>query len=295
MNKSKIVVTGGAGFIGTNFLHALREKYNDAEIVSVDIRKPTYPVSGVKYDLCDVRDEEKLSSVLEGSSKIFHLAALIGTHESIEKPYASFETNVQGTINILEHARTHDTEVFVAGMPGIWNNPYSISKDSAVRMAVCYYETYGVKVSVLRWYSVYGPYQYLERYNKAVPTFINNALQGKPLTIYGDGTQVADFIYTDDAIWYAIAMLENKHWGKVVQCASGTGISVNELAETIKELCNSDAKTIHSPMRMGEPPQSIVIAETTQLTELFPERKQISLRDGLAETISYYKEHPPLD
>jgi nucleoside-diphosphate-sugar epimerase len=295
MNKQKVIVTGGAGFIGTNFLHTLQQKYKDVELISVDIRKPIYPVDGVVYELCDVRDAHSLSLVLKGATKIFHLAAIIGTHESVESPYASFDTNVQGTINVLEYGRLYDVEIFIAGMPGVWNNPYSISKDAAVRMAVSYYETYGLKVCVLRWFSVYGPYQYLERYNKAVPTFINRALRNQPIPIYGDGNQVADFIFTSDAAFYAIGMLEKAQWGKVVQCASGRGISANELAACIIELCGSSSKIEHLPMRKGEPLHSVIVADTAGLKEIFPTHNPVDLREGLKETIEYYREYPPLD
>lgn len=295
MNQTKIVVTGGAGFIGTNLLHILRLKYPDAELISLDIREPTYRIDGLDYRICDVRNAEHVSSQLEGAHKVFHLAALIGTHESLDDPYAAFETNVQGTLNILETARKHDIEVFVAGMPGIWNNPYSISKDAAVRMAMTYYETYGVKVAALRWYSVYGPYQYVSRYNKAVPTFIANALQGKPLPVYGNGTQIADFLHTDDAIWYAINMLEHKKWGLVVPCASGEGISANSLARLIIDMTGSQSTIQHLSMRAGEPLDSAVVADTSVLDDLFPDHRRITLQDGLRDTIKYYQEHPALD
>lgn len=291
----KIIVTGGAGFIGTNLLHLLRKRYHHALLVSIDIRKPTYPVDGVSYELCDIRDSKKLTDVMENADKIFHLAALIGTHESLDRPYDAFDTNVQGTINVLECAKRFNSKVFVAAMPGIWNNPYSISKDASVRMAKCYYESFQTKVSALRWFSVYGPYQYVARYNKAVPTFINQALKNEPLTVYGDGNQVADFIHVDDALTYAIEMLEQQHWGKVVECASGKGISVNELAKNIISLCNSSSPILHVPMRLGEPSGAVVVANTEQLDELFPLYKRASLQDGLRNVIEYYKSHPAVD
>ncbi len=211
----RICVTGGSGFIGTNLLHALKNRYHRAEVISIDIRRSSYPVKGISYEHCDVRDKNALYRILAGSDKIFHLAALIGTHESFDHPQVVFETNIGGTLNVLEFAKGQSTEVFIAGMPGIWNNPYSISKDGAVRLAISYNEAYGVHACSLRWFSVYGPYQYVIRYKKAVPTFIHSALQGEPIQIYGDGAQVADFIYVDDAVNMAIDMLEGKQWGRV--------------------------------------------------------------------------------
>lgn len=295
MKKQKIVVTGGAGFIGTNMLIALKSRYPDADIMSVDIREPGYPIKGVTYKNCDVRSRDKLFIVLADADKIFHLAAHIGTHESFDEPFKVFEINVGGTLNVLDFVKTNfNTELYIAGMPGIWNNPYSISKDSAVRMAISYYETYKIKVSVLRWYSVYGPYQYVSRYNKAVPTFIYNALNNKPIPVYGDGNQVADFIYVDDAVNLAIDSLEQKEWGKTIHCATGIGISVNNLVKKIIKLCNSKSVVQYLPMRAGEPPNAKVIADVTELNKNY-KRKLLTLDEGLAKTVLYYKENKPVD
>lgn len=291
----KIAVSGGAGFIGTNLLLLLRKRYPNCELMSLDVRAPSYPVDGVDYQRVDVTDLLALKTFLEPVDKIFHLAASIGTHESLDSPFGVFETNVKGTLNVLECARQFDIEVFVAGMPGIWNNPYSISKDAAIRMARCYYETYGTKVCVLRWFSVYGDYQYVARYNKAVPTFISQALDGKPLTVYGDGEQVADFILVDDAVLYAVRMLEEKQWGNVIECATGQGISVNDLVNKIIQLSGSDSTVQHLPMRQGEPAGSHVVADTAKIDTLFPDVKRVDVQEGLKRTIEYYRAHPAID
>ncbi|PIS22631.1 hypothetical protein COT50_00750 [candidate division WWE3 bacterium CG08_land_8_20_14_0_20_41_10] len=295
MKNLKIAVTGGAGFIGTNLLQELKKRYIDAEIISIDIRNPQYPVSGIKYELCDVRLKDRLFTPLNSSNKIFHLAALIGTHESFDNPSEVFETNIGGVLNILDFVkRNPQTELFVAGMPGIWNNPYSISKDAAVRMALAYYETYLIKVSILRWYSVYGPYQYINRYNKAVPTFITKALNNEPLPVFGNGNQTSDFIYVQDAVNLAIDSLENRKWGKVIQCASGKGITVNQLVNKIIKLCKSSSKVAHLPMRIGEPENAYVVADTEELKKHYS-RKPITLDEGLSKTITFYQQTKILD
>lgn len=291
----KICVTGGAGFIGTNLLQALQTKYPDAILVSVDIRQPANPVDTVDYTICDVRDADKLETLLNKCSKIFHLAASIGTHESYDSPSEVFDINIGGTLNVLEYARKHDVEVFVAGMPGVWNNPYSISKDAAVRLVKSYNETYDTMVCSLRWYSVYGPYQYVARYNKAVPTFIHNTLHEQAIPVYGDGEQVADFIYVDDATNLAIAMLEQQRWGDVYQCGSGKGTSVNDLVQKIQTACDIKTDIQHLPMRAGEPVGAKVFADISELQQVFPDFTPTSLTDGLAKTIEHYKQHPAVD
>lgn len=295
MKRAKIIVTGGAGFIGTNLLHALLSRYPDSLVVSLDIRDPIYPIDQVIYERCDVTLRQDLHNFLSGADKIFHLAAIIGTHESFDDPYLVVKVNLEGTVNLLEYVRGElDTELYVAGMPGIWNNPYSISKDAALRMSLAYFESYNIKFSALRWYSVYGPYQYTSRYNKAVPTFINSALNNKPIPVYGDGNQIADFLYVDDAVNLAIDSLENKCWGKVIACSSGVGVSVNTLASMIIKLCNSNSKIEYLPMRLGEPPGAKVIADTTELSRIY-NRKSISLEQGLIKTIDFYKTHTAVD
>lgn len=291
----KIVVTGGAGFIGTNMLIALRKRYPNSEIVSVDIRVAKFPVEGVNYVLTDVRDRDNFYTTLRGTDKVFHLAAIIGTHESFHDVENVITTNILGTINLLDYIKSHkDTEMYIAGMPGVWNNPYSISKDTALRMALSYYETYRIKFTAFRWFSVYGPYQYVSRYNKAVPTFIVNALNNTPIPIYGTGKQVSDFIYVEDAVNLAIDSLEQENWGKIVECASGDGISVNDLALKIIDLTESKSKLEHLNMRQGEPEGAIIVAKTEVLKKLY-DRDLVSLDEGLHKTIDFYKSNSDID
>jgi UDP-glucose 4-epimerase len=287
----KIVVTGGSGFIGTNLLEYLRGQYPDAELVSVDIREPNHIISGVNYKKVDVRGSSDIASAVEGASKIFHLAALIGTHESFDNPQELVETNLIGTTNLLEYVRQNsDTALFVAGMPGVWNNPYSISKDAALRMVKAYHEAYGVKACALRWFSVYGPKQYIARYNKAVPTFINQALHNQPFSIYGKGDQKADYLYAADAVELADKMLESRAWGKIIECGTGVGTSVVELTALIAELTGSSSQPEHLPMRLGEPEHAVIVADTSELLSLFPDFQLTGLSDGLGKTIDYYKQ-----
>lgn len=290
-----ICVTGGSGFVGTNMLRVLSERYKQAKLTSVDVREPVYPIDGVTYITTDVRDEKSLHAALSGMDKIFHLAASIGTHESFDNPQEVFATNVHGTLHVLNYARQAGCEVFVAGMPGIWLNPYSVSKDAAVRLTQAYHEAYGVQVCSLRWYSIYGPYQYVARYNKAVPTFIDKALRGEDIPVYGDGNQKADFVYVDDAVTAAIDMLEHKHWGKVYQCATGKGTSVNALVGMITDACNSKSSSIQLPMRAGEPEGAIVFADIAPLQQALGTFEPMPLEVGLARTIDHMVKHPALD
>lgn len=291
----KICVTGGCGFIGTNMLITLKQRYPAADITAIDIRNPLHSIDGVTYRTVDVRDRREFTEALSGSDMIFHLAALIGTHESFTDPQATFDTNVGGTLNVLDFAREHGTSVYVAGMPGIWNNPYSISKDAGVRLLLSYAEAYDIPACSLRWFSVYGPYQYVARYNKAVPTFINCALKDIPIPIYGDGEQIADYIYVEDAVNAAIDMVESKQWGNVYECATGVGISVNHLVEKIVAMCNSTSQQEHIPMRRGEPIGAQVVANIHPLQHAIPSFKARSLQEGLQMTIEHFREHPALD
>jgi UDP-glucose 4-epimerase len=289
MKQSTIYVTGGAGFIGTNLLLALQTRYPACVLVSLDIRMPAYPVKGVHYERVDVRNMQALSAAVKSDAlHIYHLAAVIGTHESFENSEEVTATNIQGTLNVLEVAKQLDVPLFIAGMPGIWNNPYSISKDTAVRFAAAYYEYYKTKVAVLRWYSVYGPWQYVKRYNKAVPSFVYAALKNQDLKVYGSGKQKADFLYVEDAVNLAIDMLENELWGSVIACGSGIGISVNELCKTILHLTGSNAGIRHVPMRLGEPEDADVHATNTEREKVL-KRPLMPLTEGLLKTIEFYK------
>ncbi len=286
----KILVTGGAGFIGTNLLLFLRKNHPNSTLVSYDIAQPVFPVKGVRYLHGDVRSYLHLREVTREVDWIFHLAAELGTHETFANPDIANETNIGGTVNLLESARTNQFALLVVSKPNIWLNPYSISKEAAEQYARMYFHEMNVPVIVMKWFSVYGPYQYVNKYQKAVPSFINSALRGEPLTIYGSGNQKADFVYVKDAVAAAVQAMEREVFGQTIEFGTGKAVSVNSLAQTVVRLTNSSSKIVHIPMRRGEFESSVVTANLRKAKELLNFEATVPLEQGLVKTIRFYKQ-----
>jgi UDP-glucose 4-epimerase len=292
----KILVTGGSGFIATNLLINLKKSNPDLKLFSIDNRPPTYPVEGVNYILGDIENDQVLKNKIKNVDKIYHFAAAIGTHESFENVTKVCQTNILGTINILELVKANPKiELFIAGMPGIWNNPYSISKDAAFKLAISYQSLYKLKICGLRFFSVYGEYQYVSRFNKAVPTFIDQAINGDNFTVYGDGNQKADYIYVQDVVKLSSLMLEKKNWGTFIECGTGVGTSVRSLIHIIKKICSSQVELVNLTMRAGEPLNSSVKADVKNFKNKFPGFEFTPLLKGLDNTVLWYKNNKILD
>lgn len=287
--RTKIVVTGGAGFIGTNTCLYLQKKYPRHEVVSFDIAQPMYPVPGVTYVHGDILSMIHLRRLLSEASKVFHLAAEIGTHETFLNPDVVNNVNIQGTLNVLECARDFEFLLFVASKPNIWLNPYSISKEAAEKYALMYHRVYGVKVAIIRWFSVYGPRQYIAKFKKAVPAFIRCALNNQPLQIYGDGAQEADFVFVDDVIAAADAAIDNGLFGMIMEFGLCRGVKVLDLANKIIQLTRSTSTIEHVQMRTGEDIHSKIFADHTKMPVLLG--IPISLEKGIEKTIAFFREH----
>lgn len=206
-NKN-ILVTGGAGFIGTNCLRYLRNQYPQARLISYDISQPFFPLEGVEYVHGDIRSYGHLKQTVKTIQKVFHFAAELGTHETFSNPDITNDINIGGTINLLELAREYGFSLAVISKPNIWLNPYSISKEAAEQYTLMYFREFQIPVVVMKYFSVYGPYQYVHKYRKAVPYFIYQALNNKPIEIYGNWEQEADFLYAQDAVKAADLALE---------------------------------------------------------------------------------------
>lgn len=286
----KYLVTGGAGFIGTNALRYLKRQYPNADLISFDIAQPKFPVEGVSYVHGDVRSFLHLRNVVKGADRVFHLAAELGTHETFTYPDTTNEVNLQGTVNLLELAKDYGFPLFLASKPNVWLNPYSISKEAAERYAMMYAQEYKTKVVVLKWFSVYGPYQYIHKYQKAVPTFIYKALKQEPIPVYGDGKQEADFVFVEDAVIAADIAISKRLFGEIIEFGWGKGVEINALVKKIIQLTNSHSEIKYLPMRKGEDLNAKIFANMRKANTLLRYKPTVSLDEGLARTIAFYKE-----
>lgn len=285
-NYKNILVTGGNGFIGSHLVINLQKKgYN----VAILDRSPKKVLKGVKIFQGDIRNNKFVKGALKNIDLVYHLAGLLGTEELNTQSIPATKINILGTLNILEGARANNSKLLLVSKPNVWLNTYSITKETSEKFTQMYCKEFGLKATIVKWFSVYGPGQKHYGVQKAVPTFIMKALNNQPLPVFDDGTQMADFIYVTDTIHATILAAEsNKVEGKIVEIGTGKGTKIDDLAKKIIKLTGSKSKIEFLPMRGGEDPHTKVVADTKLLKSLnfVPE---VNFSEGMMETINYYK------
>jgi len=305
----RVLVTGGAGFIGSNVVGRLFNGGFEVYVVddlshgSVECLK-SYLDSGLKFFKFDVSSPYFVSSFSRFRfDVIIHLAALISVEESNLLPSRYHEVNVGGTLNVLELARRVGAEKFIfASSAAVYGDPvtlpiselhplnpksiYAASKVEGELLVGVYRRLYGVKTVSLRLFNVYGPGQRFSNYSGVIRIFIENALRGLPLTIYGDGMQTRDFIYIDDVVKAIMLFVENRDFNfDVYNVGSGFPTRIIDLASMIIKLVNRSVNLNFVSERPGDVKFSY--ADTSRIRGEFNFNCSIDLREGLTRTISY--------
>ncbi|MBN2399729.1 MAG: SDR family NAD(P)-dependent oxidoreductase [Candidatus Aminicenantes bacterium] len=302
----RALVTGGAGFIGSNIVKCLLEQ-GDQPVVLDDLS------SGYKENLLqevmfiqgDVRDRETVEKAIDGCGVVFHLAASVGNKRSIDDPLTDAGINVLGTLNILESARKHGiNRIVFSSSAGIFgelktlpiaedhpqdpDSPYGTSKLAAEKMCLVYNKLYGMHNVCLRYFNVYGLNQRYDAYGNVIPIFANRILKGEPLTIYGDGGQTRDFVNVADVAAANIAAAFSPNACGVFNIGSGTRVTINELARLIQEAAGAEVgKELASP-RPGDVRDSL--ADISVAQKAFGFAPKTDLKVGLAEYMDWIKQ-----
>lgn len=266
----RILITGGAGFIGSHLAAAWAGQ--GAEVVVLDSlrggKRGNLAAIPHTFIQASVEDAPAVAEAARGVDVIHHLAALVSVPESMEKPRETESINVVGTINVLEAARQAGVrKVVFSSTSAVYGNaeqpmhseenlpepasPYAISKLAGEQYMRLYNEAFGVETVALRYFNVYGPRQDPNSpYAAAVAIFSDRALSGEPLVIFGDGEQTRDFIYVGDVV--GANLLAAEKGSGVYNVASGTRITVNDLAREIISAAASKSEIKHAPPRAGD-------------------------------------------
>ena len=287
-SPKRILVTGGTGFIGQHVVANLKAKGHYPVILDRHYlpRDPT--TETVMGSVTDRSAVDHAVSICDG---VIHLAAVLGTQETIEEPGIAFEVNVRGSINVFQAVRHYGVPAVYITVGNYWmNNPYSISKHTAERLALMFNKECGTRIAVVRGYNAYGPGQKAAPVRKIIPNFIIPALKGEELIVYGDGTQIMDMIYVEDIAEILVqSLLTDRGWTgtmegyeEIVEAGTGRATTVHQIAQMVIGKVGRGQIRL-TPMRPGEPEQSVVLATPHS-------RNFVSLEDGLDRTIPYYAE-----
>lgn len=306
------VVTGGAGFIGSHLVDRLVADGRQVRVID-NFRKGS-PQNLEQHEGCksveivraDVTDLDALGHALEGAERVFHLAALADIVPSIEHPEIYFQSNVVGTLNVLQAAHAVGVKrlVYAAssscyGIPDEYPTseaaeirpqyPYALTKYMGEQLVTHWGEVYNLPALSLRFFNVYGPRVRTDgAYGAVFGVFLAQLIAGKPLTIVGDGTQTRDFTFVTDAVDALITAADSDKSGNILNVGSRNTYSVNRLVELLG--ANS---VVHIPKRPGEP--DCTWADVAKIERVLGWRAKVSFEDGvkiMLDNIDYWRDAP---
>lgn len=303
---SLALITGGAGFIGANLSRQLDESY-DIRVLDSLVRgsRELLPADrDVELVVGDIRDPDAVAEAMRGVDLVIHLAAFGSVVESVANPAESFDVNARGTFEVLRGALDAGVERFVFASTGgaimgdqtppidertlPWPiSPYGASKLCGEAYLHAFAGSYGMHPVAVRFANVYGPHS--AHKGGVITRFIRAALAGGEFEIFGDGRASRDFLHVDDVCRGIIAAAESSLSDEVLHLASGRETTINELAALILELVDSRVDVAHRARRPGEVERNF--ADASRARELLGWEAELSLRDGMAGTIEWFRAH----
>jgi UDP-glucose 4-epimerase len=305
----RIVVTGGAGFIGANLCRHLTATSPSDEVLAIDDLSTgrTSNLEGTSTELIEgsILDAELLERATSGADAIVHLAARPSVPRSLADPVASHEANATGTVRVLEAARRADRcPVIVASSSSVYGanpllpkredmatmpvSPYAASKLATESYALAYGSSFGLPVLAFRFFNVFGPLQPADHaYAAVIPVFIAAALKGDPLPVHGDGRQTRDFTFVGSVTTVlADAVRRRVTHDRPVNLAFGSRVSLLELIDLLEEQLGTTLPRVHEDPRTGDVRHSQ--ADSTSLQDLFPDIEAVPLEKGLRTTLDWF-------
>jgi UDP-glucose 4-epimerase len=297
------LVTGGAGFIGSNLVDLLLRHGHTVTVL--DNLSSGYRAnlrSGVRFVEGDIRDEAAVDSAVAGADVVFHLAASVGNKRSIDNPIDDADSNVLGTLKLLEACGRHDVRKLVfsssAGIfgelkvlpiredhPAEPDSPYGASKLAAEKLCLVYAKLHRMECTCLRYFNVYGPNQRYDAYGNVIPIFVHAVMRHQPIVIFGDGEQTRDFVNVRDVAEanYRAATTPGV-WG-AFNIASGTRISINDLAALVFQASGLERAVQYADPRPGDVRHSL--ADISAARAAFGYQPRVTLEEGLPEYVDW--------
>ncbi len=320
--KKTILLTGGAGFIGSNVLEYLFRKYPAYHFIVYDMLTYAADVRNIPADIWDskrfhfmfgdIRNQRLIDEAVAGSDIIIHFAAETHVARSLYDNFKFFETDVMGTLALMSAALHHQkrikrfihistSEVYGTAQtfriaedhPLIPRSPYAAAKSAADRLVYSFYLSYGTPVAIIRPFNMYGPRQHPE---KLIPRVTTNCLLGEKPTIHGDGSAKRDFTYVEDlavAIDRVMHALSEKVVGEIFNIGSGEAQSVNKITKMVLRKFGLPEKAVHY---VEDRPGQVHLhrADISKAARVLGWKPKISLAEGITRTVAWYRENRPV-
>lgn len=309
MKNKRIIVTGGAGFIGSNITETLA---SENEVIVIDDLSTGYKknidhlinenkIRFVEGSICDI---DLLQKEFSGIDVVFHQAAIPSVPRSVSDPLQSNHANINGTLNVLVAARDNEVDkVVYASSSSVYGDsptlpkheemtpnplsPYAVNKLAAEYYCKVFTGVFGLKTVALRYFNVFGPRQDpTSEYAAVIPKFIRLISEGKSPVIYGDGEQSRDFTFIDNVVQANIKAAEHESVTGVFNAACGEKMTVNQLAKELMSIIGKNVEVTYEPPRPGDIKHSL--ADSSKAKEAFGFDPTVSIKEGLTETVSWF-------
>ena len=307
--EKRVLVTGGAGFIGSHLTEALVEK--DYQVVVLDnlstgrLSNLEAVSDSIDFVEGDIRDFQTVRQAAKGCQTVFHLAAVVSVPQTIDQPVKSAAVNDMGTLHVLEAARNCGVSNLVfASSSAVYGDdpelpkyekmkprplsPYAVQKITGEYYARLYHQLYGMNTTSLRFFNVYGPKQDPSSpYSGVISIFMSKAVQNSTPTIYGDGSQTRDFVYVADVVHALLKSSEAMTAaGHAINIGTGIAVDINQLWTTIASLAGLNMKSKYAAPRAGDIVASVADIDSARTILAF--EPTISLEQGLEKTFRWY-------
>jgi len=303
----RALVTGGAGFIGSNVVKLLLDQ--NWEVRVIDNLSSGYRCNldgfPIEFIEGDIRDEASAAKACQDRDVVFHLAASVGRQRSLDNPQLDSSINLIGTINVLEGmVRNGVPKIIYSSSAAIFgelltpsideyhpqnaDSPYGVSKLAAEKMILAYSGIYGITGICLRYFNIYGVNQRFDLYGNVIPIFAQRIFSNEPITIYGDGEQTRDFVNVKDVARANYLAAVNGQASNVYNLGSGSSITINSLAEIMQAISRRDVGIQYAPPRPADVRHCK--AQTTRVREGLGFEVSIGLTTGLQEYMNWFDE-----
>jgi UDP-glucose 4-epimerase len=275
--SGRVLVTGGAGFIGSHLVKRLMEQGSEVTVLdnlSTGSLKNLGELTAAEFVKGEITDLTLTSKLMSDIRAVIHLAAIVDHETCLRDPALAREVNVNGTQTLLEGARRSDVRRFVyASSAAVYGHavrlpiredsalapisPYGVSKAEAEQRCLEYAQTYGIRVICLRFFNVFGPRQTARQYSGVITEFMKNLRERKPPVIYGDGLQTRDFVNVQDVVGAIMLATNSESATGVFNVATGVETTIEDLALKLISIANQDSKPSHAPPREGDIRRSV--------------------------------------